>query len=146
MIRKFAASFIALVLLSLTTVFAQRATPPSQPASGPGGKQYAHSRVTKNRYGTGNQEYWVFEPDTPKPASAPLIVFLHGWGGMNPLYYGAWLDHLVRSEEHTSELQSQSNLVCRLLLEKKKYRATYYLPDATPSTCRTAPVHASLFF
>src|SRR2546430_5314105 len=29
-------------------------------------------------------------------------------------------DELVRSEEHTSELQSQSNLVCRLLLEKKK--------------------------
>src|SRR2546430_3755108 len=26
----------------------------------------------------------------------------------------------IRSEEHTSELQSQSNLVCRLLLEKKK--------------------------
>src|SRR2546430_9949229 len=29
-----------------------------------------------------------------------------------------------RSEEHTSELQSQSNLVCRLLLEKKKNKAT----------------------
>src|SRR2546430_13301825 len=29
-------------------------------------------------------------------------------------------DVLSRSEEHTSELQSQSNLVCRLLLEKKK--------------------------
>src|SRR2546427_6975966 len=29
-----------------------------------------------------------------------------------------------RSEEHTSELQSQSNLVCRLLLEKKKRPAT----------------------
>src|SRR5688572_31607965 len=29
-------------------------------------------------------------------------------------------DDQVRSEEHTSELQSQSNLVCRLLLEKKK--------------------------
>src|SRR2546430_8722623 len=28
---------------------------------------------------------------------------------------------VTRSEEHTSELQSQSNLVCRLLLEKKKY-------------------------
>src|SRR2546427_11487381 len=28
--------------------------------------------------------------------------------------------HHLRSEEHTSELQSQSNLVCRLLLEKKK--------------------------
>src|SRR2546427_3561526 len=30
----------------------------------------------------------------------------------------------VRSEEHTSELQSQSNLVCRLLLEKKKNKIT----------------------
>src|SRR2546427_882791 len=29
-------------------------------------------------------------------------------------------DVVIRSEEHTSELQSQSNLVCRLLLEKKK--------------------------
>src|SRR2546427_5260966 len=29
----------------------------------------------------------------------------------------------LRSEEHTSELQSQSNLVCRLLLEKKKQQA-----------------------
>src|SRR5688572_32456271 len=30
------------------------------------------------------------------------------------------LSRVERSEEHTSELQSQSNLVCRLLLEKKK--------------------------
>src|SRR2546430_3485789 len=30
--------------------------------------------------------------------------------------------HCYRSEEHTSELQSQSNLVCRLLLEKKKLK------------------------
>src|SRR2546427_4041428 len=39
-----------------------------------------------------------------------------------------------RSEEHTSELQSQSNLVCRLLLEKKKKNSTSYSPD---SECRT---------
>src|SRR5688572_32750873 len=41
-----------------------------------------------------------------------------------------------RSEEHTSELQSQSNLVCRLLLEKKKkkHRPTHYIP--TPDTRR----------
>src|SRR2546430_17709111 len=32
-----------------------------------------------------------------------------------------------RSEEHTSELQSQSNLVCRLLLEKKKTRTPHEL-------------------
>src|SRR5688572_31870893 len=33
---------------------------------------------------------------------------------------------LARSEEHTSELQSQSNLVCRLLLEKKKQTKTLH--------------------
>src|SRR2546430_4315206 len=36
------------------------------------------------------------------------------------LFLGRHQDTQVRSEEHTSELQSQSNLVCRLLLEKKK--------------------------
>src|SRR2546427_3370902 len=39
----------------------------------------------------------------------------------------------ARSEEHTSELQSQSNLVCRLLLEKKK-RARSSHPPCTYST------------
>src|SRR2546430_11809259 len=34
---------------------------------------------------------------------------------------------LQRSEEHTSELQSQSNLVCRLLLEKKKKQIRRYM-------------------
>src|SRR2546430_10331808 len=38
---------------------------------------------------------------------------------------------LVRSEEHTSELQSQSNLVCRLLLEKKKNNNSYDLTTLT---------------
>src|SRR2546427_4553880 len=38
------------------------------------------------------------------------------------LRHGEWIafEKESRSEEHTSELQSQSNLVCRLLLEKKK--------------------------
>src|SRR2546430_13407179 len=35
--------------------------------------------------------------------------------------------HHSRSEEHTSELQSQSNLVCRLLLEKKKTSIAHHL-------------------
>src|SRR2546430_5033011 len=40
----------------------------------------------------------------------------------------------LRSEEHTSELQSQSNLVCRLLLEKKKQRHQYPEPLIVNST------------
>src|SRR2546430_8844511 len=44
-----------------------------------------------------------------------------------PTPIGRWpscISLRVRSEEHTSELQSQSNLVCRLLLEKKKSNDT----------------------
>src|SRR2546430_12563815 len=37
-----------------------------------------------------------------------------------------------RSEEHTSELQSQSNLVCRLLLEKKKKNIILYVDSIPP--------------
>src|SRR2546427_8704234 len=43
-----------------------------------------------------------------------------------------------RSEEHTSELQSQSNLVCRLLLEKKKKKKKHRT-HAPPPRCRCMP-------
>src|SRR5256886_12558880 len=46
------------------------------------------------------------------------------------------IDHVARSEEHTSELQSQSNLVCRLLLEKKKKISITQLRSV-----RSAPVY-----
>src|SRR5688572_31333764 len=51
----------------------------------------------------------------PRPAAPPL--------GLPPVMVppvASVPDSPPRSEEHTSELQSQSNLVCRLLLEKKK--------------------------
>src|SRR5688572_31645734 len=47
----------------------------------------------------------LFDRGSQRPRSAMAIAGRRG---------------TVRSEEHTSELQSQSNLVCRLLLEKKK--------------------------
>src|SRR2546430_8041233 len=60
----------------------------------------------------------------------------------------------ARSEEHTSELQSQSNLVCRLLLEKKKkqqpirrsLRSRRIVTSPTPLTSSpTATIHDELF-
>src|SRR5688572_32407496 len=42
-----------------------------------------------------------------------------------------------RSEEHTSELQSQSNLVCRLLLEKKKKKKNPTNPKTNPTNPTT---------
>src|SRR5690349_22909780 len=44
-------------------------------------------------------------------------------------------DLLERSEEHTSELQSRRDLVCRLLLEKKKHNRTLLLPSVILPQC-----------
>src|SRR2546430_11340060 len=62
---------------------------------------------------------------------SPIVhrrVRLGGRGGEGARRRGA------RSEEHTSELQSQSNLVCRLLLEKKKkdLRCVYHVGTLLP--------------
>src|SRR2546427_4655430 len=51
----------------------------------------------------------VQAPAVRAPREAPRVLLAIGY-----------LLLVLRSEEHTSELQSQSNLVCRLLLEKKK--------------------------
>src|SRR2546430_10913799 len=58
--------------------------------------------------------WWTFP--TPLPTRTHSGVYL--------LFLLGWFLTAIRSEEHTSELQSQSNLVCRLLLEKKK-KKTY---------------------
>src|SRR5256886_8190989 len=80
-----------------------------EPAAAALGKEYSFGptfRAEKSKTRRHLTEFWMGEPE------------------------GAWNDSdanmtlqeefVARSEEHTSELQSQSNLVCRLLLEKKK--------------------------
>src|SRR5688572_31811946 len=63
-------------------------------------------------------------PTDPPPITAvekasPRVHHLYGTAKrVSNKQEAIWRD--LRSEEHTSELQSQSNLVCRLLLEKKK--------------------------
>src|SRR2546421_7222689 len=47
-----------------------------------------------------------------------------------------------RSEEHTSELQSRSDLVCRLLLEKKKKKKETMSSSISTATSQNAPVHS----
>src|SRR3989475_6729159 len=73
------------------------------------------------------RRYVLASGGTPHPAGVEhrAGALRHGGGGLPPELAGD-----VRSEEHTSELQSQSNLVCRLLLEKKKDMHT---SDATIS-------------
>src|SRR5258708_15600545 len=58
---------------------------------------------------------------SPRGAAAGLLA---AWTGVSSLAshprYIPYFNELIRSEEHTSELQSPDHLVCRLLLEKKK--------------------------
>src|SRR5205809_4496825 len=77
--------------------------------------------------------------------------------GVGPLpdgWTGDWSDYVlapftpeqeeqVRSEEHTSELQSRLHLVCRLLLEKKKRKLRYFslaILSSTPTRSRVVGV------
>src|SRR2546430_8799226 len=76
---------------------------------------------------------------SPIAALIPLLTLKLAefslWFGLKTM----WIR--LRSEEHTSELQSQSNLVCRLLLEKKKSRRAAHLsPDRSRSIGRRCNV------
>src|SRR2546421_3865243 len=57
--------------------------------------------------------------DLPRHHLWAQFVRQTGLGALN-IERGLVFDTALRSEEHTSELQSRSDLVCRLLLEKKK--------------------------
>ncbi len=87
---------LLLFLAHGSVAWSQAIAPPLPPKEGPGSGQVAHSAVIKHRYGEGTLEYWIYEPDSPRPKSAPVIAFLHGWGGTNPSIYGAWIEHLVK--------------------------------------------------
>src|SRR2546428_10315143 len=56
--------------------------------------------------------------------SSPSQVFVEPTGYSSPVFLTVDGNGIIRSEEHTSELQSRSDLVCRLLLEKKKNKRT----------------------
>ena len=97
---------------------------PRQPTTGPGGSNYSFGAVRKTQYGSGAHEFWIFEPADPTPSTAPLIVFNHGWGAFYPLYYEAWVDHLVRQGNIVVYPRYQAGMVVNL-----RY-ATQYAIDA----------------
>lgn len=70
--------------------------PPDQPNTGPGGSSYPYREIVMYSYGEGSSQYWIFEPASPRPATAPVIIFNHGWMAMHPFFYQEWIDHLVR--------------------------------------------------
>src|SRR2546427_7871111 len=77
----------------------------------------SHAKLNDAELSNGVFEYWI---NGILEAQQTEL----NWFGAFSTYGINVVDFENRSEEHTSELQSQSNLVCRLLLEKKKNKTT----------------------
>jgi acetyl esterase/lipase len=93
--------FVILIILIITIPISlvlqeQKPSQPVQPSIGPGGTDYAYSGVNVSTYGEGENQYWIFEPDSPTNASLPVIIFMHGWGITTPTLYRSWINHLVK--------------------------------------------------
>src|SRR5256885_10353991 len=74
---------------------------------------------------------WTLHADGEVERELMVLIAAHalverGWVARDDPPHLAVETHRDRSEEHTSELQSPCNLVCRLLLEKKKKTNMYY--------------------
>src|SRR4051812_49540007 len=87
-----------------------------------------------------------------RPPRSTLFPYTTLFRSRHPLRRGATYDEMVRaldcvwdcperSEEHTSELQSHVNLVCRLLLEKKKKQSSEIHDYASERTLKRIPAH-----
>src|SRR4051812_49501609 len=107
---------------------------PSSPPSSSSACEIGRSPSTRTRGAgtTGSMNTSIIPPDrqgfctvtTPRSASPPNGTIRSSSGSPPSIVpFGGEAERgVVRSEEHTSELQSHVNLVCRLLLEKKKKR------------------------
>src|SRR3989440_4862273 len=65
-----------------------------------------------------------------------ILLVLAFQSSLNAWFYN---EGASRSEEHTSELQSRSDLVCRLLLEKKKKKNRNFFISAKKKTLKRSP-------
>ena len=57
---------------------------------------YITDKVNIHDHSKKQDGYWMYTPDVTKEETRSVVVFIHGYGGYNPLIYGAWIKHLVR--------------------------------------------------
>ncbi len=89
-------SLLIIIPYFFTSTIAQVLFKASPPTDGPGSPIYLHDEVKQYDFADKADGYWLYEPASPRPDSANVIVFNHGYGGYNPMIYGAWIKHLVR--------------------------------------------------
>src|SRR3712207_8812592 len=83
-------------------------------------KQYGHSAVAITDYGVVHSFPAAHKAASENGLKAILGCEAYMVDDTMPMVHNLQEDQELRSEEHTSELQSRQYLVCRLLLEKKK--------------------------
>lgn len=71
---------------------------------------YQHDSLIMLDFAEAEEGYWLFEPAGPELETAPVVVFIHGYGGYNPMVYGAWIRHLVRQGNTVIYPRYQTNL------------------------------------
>ncbi|MCB9053260.1 MAG: alpha/beta hydrolase fold domain-containing protein [Lewinellaceae bacterium] len=103
-------AWISFLLLLLFAQGAPEPTGPDQPLEGPGSPDYTHAAVKMSGLAEDENGYWLFEPDSPRPDSAPVVVFHHGYGAINPMIYGRWLRHIVQQGNIVIYPRYQKNL------------------------------------
>src|SRR6267143_5247794 len=121
--RRFTASVLGLLLFLGTSSGAWAAAPPPAPAI-PTAEAPIGRTPPRLSYVDGEVSFWRtgaagWAPAQVNTALAPGDETYTGNRGNLEIQIGARAFVRARSEEHTSELQSQCQLVCRLLLEKK---------------------------
>ncbi|MEM9931149.1 MAG: hypothetical protein AAF840_15125 [Bacteroidota bacterium] len=73
-----------------------KSTPPPRIIESEAPHDYPHDSIRLLDYAQAADGFWLFEPISPMPDTAPVLVFLHGYGAINPMIYGGWIRHLVQ--------------------------------------------------
>ena len=67
-------------------------------AAGSDGPRFAPDGAERVDVGRGATGAAIFRPGE-RDGAEPVVVFLHGWAAVDPAFYGAWIDHLVRARD-----------------------------------------------
>ena len=102
--------FCTMAMLLSTYFTSDSIQGPQQPETGPGSANYVHEEVLFQDFAEEPDGYWLFEPAAPRPKSAPVVVFTHGYGAYNPMIYGKWIKHIVRQGNIVIFPRYQKNL------------------------------------
>ncbi len=73
--------------------------------------KYVSQEIDFQNFAEKQDGYWLFMPKNPQPDTAHVLVFLHGYGGYNPMIYGKWLKHLVKQGNIVIYPRYQKNLL-----------------------------------